>query len=178
MTAFGAGCDADVYGLSAMTNGDVVVHGAFLNVGGVTSARIARVSTTCPATVVGFGVGCTGSGSPNVLTATTLPWTGSTFRATATGMPAQAVVFSVYGFTPVSIPLASVLPQGLPGCDALIDMLLPAAGEVHTQLAVPDSVALAALVLHHFVVPFELDATLQVLAITSSNALTLTLGSF
>ena len=182
-TAFGPGCDGDVHGLLAMPNGDVVAHGAFLNAGGVTSARIARVSSTCPATVVGLGAGCTGSGGPNVLTATTLPWTGGTFRATATGMPALALVLSVYGFTPVSIPMASVLPQGLPGCDIqmvpdFIDVLLPAAGAVQTQLAVPDSVALAGLVLHHYVVPFEVDAALQVLAITSSNALTLTLGSF
>jgi hypothetical protein len=182
-SAFGSGCDGNVRGLAAMTNGDVVVNGEFLTAGGVVSARIARVSTTCPATVVSIGAGCTGSGGPNVLTATTLPWTGSTFRAVATGMPAQALVLSVYGFTPVSIPIASVLPQGLPGCDIhmlpdFIDVLLPAAGAVQTQLAVPDDVALAGLVLHHFVVPFEVDATLQVLAITSSNALTLTMGSF
>ena len=182
-TAFGPGCDDTVHGLSALPNGDVVVNGAFLTAGGMTSARIARVSSTCPATVVGLGAGCTGSGGPNVLTATTLPWTGGTFRATATGMPALALVLSVYGFTPVSIPMAAVLPQGLPGCDIhmladFIDVLLPAAGAVHTQLAVPDTQALAGLVLHHYVVPFEVDPALQILAITSSNALTLTIGSF
>jgi hypothetical protein len=59
-----------------------------------------------------------------------------------------------------------------------IDVLLPAAGVVHAQLAVPDSVALAGLVVNHYVVPFEVDAALQVLAITSTNALSLTIGSF
>jgi hypothetical protein len=98
-------------------------------------------------------------------------------------MPAMAFVLSEYGFTPVSIPLAAVLPQSLPGCDIhmlpdFVEVLLPTAGTVHTQLAVPNWVALAGLVVHHYVVPFEVDPSLQLLAITSSNALTLTIGSF
>jgi hypothetical protein len=179
---FGSGVDQTINAVT-MHKGDLVAGGAFNFAGPFVSARLARLQSTCPASALPYGAGCTGSGGPNVLTATTLPWTGSTFRATATGMPALALVLSVYGFTPVSIPFMSVLPQGLPGCDIhmvpdFIDVLLPAAGVVHTQLAVPDAVALAGLVVNHYVVPFEVDAALQVLAITSTNALTLTIGSF
>jgi hypothetical protein len=58
------------------------------------------------------------------------------------------------------------------------EVLLPSAGAVHSALAIPDVTALAGLVLHHYVVPFEFDASLQLLAITNSNALALTVGSF
>ena len=98
-------------------------------------------------------------------------------------MPALGVAFSVYGFTQVAAPLASVLPQALPGCNMytlpdFTEVLLPAAGAVHTRLAVPDTVALAGVVVHHHVVSFELNPSMQVLAITSTNALSLTLGTF
>ena len=117
-----------------------------------------------------------------MLTATSLPWLGSTFRATATGMPAQALVLSVYGFAPLSLPMASVLPEALPGCSVhmlpdLFAVLLPVAGEVQTQLPVPAAAALVGVALNHYVIPFEVDPALQVLAITSSNALTLVFGS-
>ena len=58
------------------------------------------------------------------------------------------------------------------------ELLLPASGVAETSLAIPDSAALAGLVLHHYVVPFEVDASLNILAVTSSNSLQLTLGTF
>ncbi|MFK7741662.1 MAG: hypothetical protein AB8H80_15195 [Planctomycetota bacterium] len=49
------------------------------------------------------------------MAATNLPWTGATYRATATGMPQQAVAFSVMGFgaqsTPLGIDAASNLTE-------------------------------------------------------------------
>ncbi|HEX6811863.1 MAG TPA: hypothetical protein VF384_09605 [Planctomycetota bacterium] len=164
-------------------NGDLWVGGNFITAGGLASPNLARVTTSCPASVATYGSGCAGTGGLNVLSAVTLPWIDSTFRARAVGMPQLALVLSVYGFTTQSIPFASVFPQGLPGCTILmngdlIDVLLPSAGVVDTQIALPDLPALAGRAFHHYVVPFEVDLALSITAITNSNALTCTVGAF
>jgi len=122
--------------------------------------------------------------SPKVmsLTATTLPWTGSTYRSVATGMPGNALALSVVGFTTLSIPLASILPQGVSGCSLfvspdLFELYVPAGGLVSTQVAIPNAVVLAGQVFHQQVVPFELGAP-GITALTSTNALSLTIGAF
>jgi hypothetical protein len=112
-----------------------------------------------------------------------LPWTGSTFRSVATGMPAPALAVGVFGFSTTSIPMPSILPQGVPGCTLfvspdLLELYLPAAGIVPTQLVIPNTVALAGVVLHQQVVPIELSVTGSITALTGTNALTLTIGSF
>ena len=157
--------------------------GNFPSAGGVASPNIARLTTSCPAAVATYGAGCAGAGGLDVLSPVTLPWIGSTFRARAVGMPPQAFVLSVYGFTPLSIPFASVFPQALPGCTILmsgdlIDVLFPTAGAADTQLPVPNTAAIVGATFHHYVVPFEVDAALSVTAITNSNALTCTVGAF
>lgn len=55
---------------------------------------------------------------PNFLTATTLPWLGSTFRARATGMPTSALVLAATGFSTVNLPLPTLLPVDQTGCSA------------------------------------------------------------
>lgn len=172
-----------VYALAIMQNGDVVAGGNFTTAGGVTSAGLARLTTTCPATATAIGVGCVGSGGANALSAITLPWLGSTFRATATGMPSLAFVLAVTGFAPVSIPLNAILPQGVAGCDLLaspdlIDVSLPAGGVTQTQVVLPNTFALASLQFYHQVVVLEVDLGLNITAITSTNGLALTMGVF
>jgi WD40 repeat protein len=71
-------------------NGDVVLVGNFTSAGTQVSLLTARLTTTCPATAVSFGVGCTGAGGANVLTAKSLPWVGSTYTAEATGLSQSA----------------------------------------------------------------------------------------
>lgn len=164
-------------------NGDLWVGGNFTSAGGLASPNIARVTTSCPATVATYGSGCAGSGGLDVLSHVTLPWIGSTFRARAVGMPPLAFVLSVYGFTPLSIPFNSVFPAALPGCTILmsgdlIDVLLPSAGAVDTQIALPNTAALVGNAFHHYVVPLEVDLALNITAITNSNALTCTVGAF
>ncbi|HZN37385.1 MAG TPA: hypothetical protein VFD82_01205 [Planctomycetota bacterium] len=157
--------------------------GEFSIAGGVVSAYVAQLTTTCPATTTSFGAGCAGSAGPNVLTATSLPWTGSTFTAVATGIPAISLALSVLGFSTASLPLSSILPQGVAGCTLwvspdLLAVYVPSAGSVTTQIAIPHSVALAGQQLHQQVVPIELDAVGNLLALTSTNALLLTIGAF
>ena len=115
--------------------------------------------------------------------ATSMPWVGSTFRSVATGMPAIALAVGVFGFSTMSIPMPAILPQGVPGCTLLVspdllELYVPAAGIVQTQLVIPNTVALAGVVLHEQVVPIELSGTGGITALTGTNALTLTIGSF
>jgi hypothetical protein len=98
-------------------------------------------------------------------------------------MPAPAFAIGVVGFSTASIPMPSILPQGVPGCTLLVspDLLyvyVPAGGIVQTQLVIPNTVALAGVVFHQQVVPIELSGTGDITALTGTNALTLTIGSF
>jgi hypothetical protein len=132
--------------------------------------------------VSSYGSGCSGSVGPNVLTTASGPWAGGTFRATGTGMPAIALVGSVYGFTATATPLAALLPGALPGCSLLVtpdivDVLLPAGGVVQSQLAIPDVPSAAGFLFRHQLVALEMTGVLQFSAITSTNALAVTVGS-
>ena len=98
-------------------------------------------------------------------------------------MPAPALAVGVLGFSTTSIPMPSILPQGVPGCTLLVspdllDVYVPAAGIVQTQVVLPNTVALAGGVFHQQVVPIEFDGTGSITALTGTNALTLTIGSF
>jgi len=98
-------------------------------------------------------------------------------------MPANALAVAVHGFAAASTPLSTILPQGVAGCvllasPDLLDLRVPAAGSVATALPIPNTVALAGLIIHQQVVPIELDALGNITALTSTNALTLTIGSF
>lgn len=174
---------AGVGALALSANGDMVVGGNFTTAGGAPSTYIARLTTTCPAAVVAVGAGCPSSGGSNSLTATSLPWIGSTFRSRGTGLPALAFVASVFGFVNTALPLASVLPAGQPGCDLLVtadgvDFQAITTGIAECQAAVPNLPAIAGLVMYHQMIPFEVDQQLNFVAITATNALRLTVGFF
>ena len=182
-SAFDAGTDNQVNALAVRANGDLLVGGDFHTVNGSLTPFFAQITTTCPATAVVSGSGCTGSGGPNVLTAATLPWLGSTFRARATGLPPMSFALIASGLTPIALPLSALLPQGLPGCTAwvlgdVLDVALPTAGAVQTQVAVPNSAGLVGATFHQQVLPFVFDLSGNLIELTSTNALTLTLGAF
>jgi trimeric autotransporter adhesin len=166
------------------TPGDTVfVGGDFTNALGLPTIRMARLTTTCPASVTSFGTGCTGSAGLNALSELGLPWLGTTWRGRATGMPATSFAVAITGFSTTSLPLSSVLPIGLPGCTArvapdLLDFSVSSAGQAITQLALPPDPLLLGGVLHHQVAALELGAALDPIALTSTNALTLTIGGF
>jgi hypothetical protein len=169
--------------MAVLPDGQVVLGGEFHTLAGSASTYLARIATSCPATSVSYGSGCTGSGGLNLLTANTLPWTGSTFRAQATGMPSFAFVLTVTGFSQVSIPIATLLPQGLPGCNLLVspdlvDVLLPSAGIAQSFIALPNTPTLVGQSFFHQMVSLELDPSLNMTAVSSTNALALTIGSF
>jgi hypothetical protein len=46
------------------------------------------------------------------------------------------------------------------------------------QMQLPNTPSLVRQVFHHQMVPFEFDAALNIIAITSTNAISLTIGTF
>ncbi len=177
-----AGTDNMVRCLATLPDGVLVAGGNFATAGGGFANHFARLTTTCPATAATYGAGCTGSGGLNVLTNTTLPWIGSTFVAVATGVPANAFALGVIGLGTTSLALSTFVPSPA-GCTLLVspdllDLHLPTAGSVQTRIAIPNTAALAGQVIREQVAPVELDALGNITAITSTNALTLTIGAF
>ncbi|MFO1078224.1 MAG: hypothetical protein U1E73_10940 [Planctomycetota bacterium] len=163
-------------------NGDLVVGGDFRTAGGAASHDLALLRPSCAATSAPYGSGCTGSGGPNQLAATALPWTGGAFRGRATGMPANGVVFAVTGFSQLQLSLPALLPQGHPGCFVLasadiVQLAGAAAGVAATQFPLPNSTALAGVMLNHQVIPFELGAGGSLVGVSATNGLVLTIGS-
>jgi hypothetical protein len=145
-------------------------------------AFTARLVTSCPASAQPYGSGCRGSGGDNVLRARTLPWLGAPFSGEATGMPALGLALGITGFAAVSIPIASLLRRGAPGCNLLatldlVELVTPQLGQAHTTLPLPLVPALAGQVLRHQVVALEVSGS-NLVAATSSNGLRLTLGMF
>lgn len=60
----------------------------------------------------------------------------------------------------------------------LLDLYLPTSGSLQTQFFIPNTAALVNQTLHQQVVPIELDASGNIAALTSTNALTLSIGAF
>ena len=162
-----------VYRVGKMPTGEPVVRDG---------TSLWRLQSTCPATAVATSAGCSGSAGLNALTVQSLPWTGGTFRATATGLHNNTIALSIFGLSTAATPLVSLLPQGLPTCELnlsteLVLASVPTAGLVNTELAVPNSSPLAGFVLHHQVVALELDPQNNITAVSSTNALALTIGT-
>jgi hypothetical protein len=167
----------------ALAPRELFVGGVFQTAGGFIARNAAALSASCPATVAVHGAGCSGSAGPNVLAATTLPWIGGTFAARATGLPANAIAVRVLGLGTTSVPLATILPQGGAGCALLatpdlLDAYVPAGGSLDTQFAIPDALPLAGMLLHQQIAALELGPLAAILALTSTNALSLTIGAF
>ena len=168
--------------LATAANGNVLAGGTFANVGNVASVNFARFAPTCPATSVTAGAGCTGSAGPMTLAVTSLPWTGSTFRAVANGLPAGGLGVIVTGFASTSLPLVAVLPTALPGCTLhvtadLLEVAVVLGGAVSAQLAIPNSLPLVGLVLHHQVVGLKIGAAAAITEVTATNSLRSTVGA-
>jgi len=161
----------------------VLFGGDFQTAGGLASAFFARLDTTCPAATTSLGTGCASSGGANLLAATSLPFLGSSFGSRGTGLPVDAAVAVALGFSPLPspVPLDSFLPEASPGCNLLVspDIIatIPAfAGVAELQLALPLTPSLAGQQLFEQMVPLEFDSNMTVVAITSTNALAMTLG--
>ncbi|MCA8948402.1 MAG: hypothetical protein KDE27_02800 [Planctomycetes bacterium] len=174
---------AEVWDADTFPNGDLLVVGALLGLPGAAAHSIARLTTSCPATADPAGAGCSGTAGPNVLTAITLPWLGSDYTVTATGMPANGLAVTLLGAQTASTPLATLSPQAGANCDLLVTPLAAAlqvtsANPLTFTLPIPDDRALVGATLHQQVLALELTPQSQPLLLTSTNRLTLEPGRF
>ena len=166
---FGGGLDDIAQGMRLLSNGEIAVSGRFTAAGGIAAGRVVRFASTCPATTTVTGAGCTGAGGPNVLVALSRPWIGSAFRARATGLAPTSLALGVFGLAAASVPLSTILPQGLAGCTLLatpdlLDVRSVNGGVANTQLAIPNVVALVGQVVHHQLVALEIGANGSIVA--------------
>jgi len=133
--------------IALLPSGRLLVGGTFDSIGGVLSPWLAEAIPSCPATVVSYGTTC----SPITLSATR-PWLGGPWKLSCAGLPAGTAVLRVLGVPQVSIPLPSLIPTSLPGCDLLVfpDFLdaSTASGTYTSQLDLPDLPSLAGLAIH------------------------------
>jgi hypothetical protein len=161
--------------------GALAIGGSFNVAGGEPAASYTELRSSCPAATVSSGLGCASSGGANLLTAG-LPWGGSVWTATATGLPTTAVVVAALGFSTPVLPLSSVYPQALPGCDLQVapeylEFLVTTNGTASFSLFVPGLPVLAGLNFYHQMVPFEVVGS-TVTEITATNRLTMTIGIY
>ena len=175
-SAFGVGMAGGATDMALARNGEILAAGAITMAGA--SLRLVQSTVTCPASVRSSGVGCVSAAGLVTAKARSLPWIGSTFSVTATGMTPQSLALQVLGVQGVVMPL----PLGAPGCTLLVDpvvtgLLIPAAGVVDAELAIPNTVGLVGATLRTQIVGLDLDATLQIVGASGSNALLWTIGA-
>lgn len=169
------------------TDGSLLVAGDFLGVYGAASfgsfqasPYLARIEPTCEATADVLGSGCTGSAGAAVLSTDSAPWLGSTFTATATGMPGNSIAIDIRGTstTAVALPLATQ-----PGCilwtsQPILDLLVPNSGVATSSMAIPSTQSLVGFTFRHQVAAIGFNGVGGIVEVISTNALELTLGAF
>ena len=149
----------------------------------VTAGPLAELISTCPASITTVGAACTGSLGQHTLTASSLPWLGTTFRAVTDAVPATAVALAVSSLSPSTVPLSVVLPIAGFGCDGLVaadltELLLPSGNEVTSHIVLPPSPVLVGLAVHHYVAVLEFGTNGTPIGLTSTGRLLLTLGTY
>lgn len=145
------------------------------------SPHLTSIATNCPASSTASVPACPGATA--TLVAGAQPWLGSPLRATANGLPTVAWVVSVYGAATASVPLATLLPQSLPGCELLVAPAVLTAqfatgGTATMSLALPASPAFGGITRHQQALALGIGATGNIVTATASNSLALTLGLF
>jgi hypothetical protein len=163
--------------------GEVLFAGDFEVANGVVAGGLASLRTNCPAALAPAGSGCVGSAGLVVAQIERRAWLGGTWRARATNLPAASLAVHVLGLNGVSLPLASLLPAGLPGCTLHVspDLLqadVPVAGATTAAWGIPSSSLLLGQTFRHQVVSFELGSSLAITAATASNAWSLAIGAW
>lgn len=184
-SAVAATSDVPFDGITPMSSGGMFVFGGFSSVGGLSSRMAAFLLPTCPASISETGVGCSGSaGLLQVSSSGALPWLGATMRTTTTGFAPGSFGFALVALQPTAIPLSSLHPSGLPGCnlwnagDVMTQFLFASSGIAPFPLSLPNDPFLAGVALQLQIASVELDAARNIASIASSNGLELTLGFF
>ena len=112
--------------------------------------------------------------------ATELPWLGGAFQSRATGLPNIGFAVELIGGAPLSLPLSAALPMAAPGCTLLaspdLQRTYVAEGTLELVAPLPNSPALVGATFVQQIVSLQLGAGGAVVAASSSNALTATVG--
>jgi hypothetical protein len=140
------------------------------------------MSSSCAATASTFGAGCGSSAGTVTVTASTQPWLGHAFRATAVGIPAPTLVISIWGLSSISVALPAILPQAGAGCVLLaspdyLEFVQAPSSSLATAITLPAAASLIGLQFFHQVAPLELGPG-GITLVSSSNGLSMTIGSF
>jgi hypothetical protein len=151
--------------------------------GSVTSSFFARLTADCPATITALGAGCVGSAGPSQLAPSSLPWIDATYAALVSGCPPQSLGLSMFSKSTTALSLPQLLPEAGAGCTLWVPpdlsaLLVPTAGVATTSFPVPAVGALVGIVLHHQVALLEFASAGGLTALTVTNAVSLTIGSF
>jgi len=175
----------DVDGVSvdamAIVDGDVVLVGQFDTFQQSLTCNVARLHSSCAASVSSVPSGCVGP-SPQ-LVAFREPWLGGPYQVFAFPFAPTSLAVEVYGFAAANVPLPPLFPVAEAGCALLAtaDVLatsVPSGGFVVTGFSVPLNPGLVGIVLHHQFVEAQFGFGGALAAVRSSNALQLTIGSF
>jgi hypothetical protein len=182
-SSLGNGVDYRVVALAQGREGTVNVGGWFATADGQPAVMFARLSTTCPALEQSYGSACTAPSGTTTLRATALPWLASTFQATSTGSSPTALVVAVSGLSAAAVPLSTILSQAVVGCTLLvtpdhIEVAPAPLGSAVSGFAVPSVPILVGAVFRHQHVALDFNLAGDLVAVTSSNAVALTIGQF
>ncbi|MCA8950803.1 MAG: hypothetical protein KDE27_14970 [Planctomycetes bacterium] len=171
-----------VVALALRRDGALAFAGA-MGTNTVSGVLLGEWRSTCPGTAVPIPTACTGSTGPLTLSASSLPWVGSTFESAAAGFAPGALGASVVGLSSPNVPLSVWTPFAGPGCSQLasieaLDLVMPQAGTASDTVTIPNSPAHIGLVLFHQFLQLEPGGPLQPPLVSSSNGLRLTVGAF
>jgi hypothetical protein len=181
-SAFAPALDNHVLALTRAPRGDVWLGGEFTSTATAISAHLAEFAANCPATVATHGASCSSSTGPVTLQANGPAWAGSTFRATANGLPNGSLAIAIFGFSSASTTLVSLLPQAGIGCmllasPDLVDFRVPSGGTAQTALPLPNLATIAGFTFFHQVGVLEFGTAGAVTYASSSGALQLVIGA-
>lgn len=159
---------------------DVIAVGNFLSVNGLASNAIARLTTTCPASITTIASGCT----TTTVGFTAQPaWVGALWQATVTSVPTTAFVVAAYGVTPAATPLATLLPQSILGCilhvqPGVLELLPTSNGVAEANWTLPNTAALGGAQFRCQAIVLQPGVAAPIVSAFASDAVELTIGVF
>jgi hypothetical protein len=163
--------------------GELILVGGFEYVGNSVSRCLARLATPCPAQSTAVPTPCVGPAGPMILATTTQPWTGAALHSTCSGFAVDSIAASVFSFGLANLNLATAHPTGLAGCVLMpspdvVVISIPQNGIARGECRLANSPIWAGTLIHHQFVQGQFDPAFELLSLSSSNALTFTVGAF
>ena len=169
----------DVLDMTVTAYDGLFVCGAFYRAGNQVATFLARRISDCLTDVAEIPGGCTNG--DDLLISRDGAWLGggATFDL-ATG-PLSALTVMVTGFSPTAVPLTALSPVASPGCSLLaspdyLQAFIPWNGAGSSHLPIPDDPNLIGQTFLQQAISFAIDLTPQILDVTASNLLHVTIG--